>query len=71
VFVEFTAKPNFDTDNFTKSLQDMIWNRVYGVDDNIVTTRYSSRVGTCDDYKDGKIRLFIQNMSPNTNEVAC
>ena len=52
----------FDTANLIKSLLDMIFNDILGVDDNIVTKIIPETVGYCDSYDEGEISFCIYNI---------
>ncbi|MBU3215856.1 hypothetical protein LL033_11910 [Clostridium estertheticum] len=60
VFINYTAKKDFDIRNFDKSFIDVIFNNL-GVDDNIVESVHSQRVGTVSTYQECKISFFIRN----------
>ena len=57
--LEFIAKAEFDVDNFSKSFIDTIFG---DVDDNIVHETVCRRIGTCDWYHDGIIRVRFYNV---------
>ena len=52
----------FDTANLIKSLLDMLFNDILGVDDNIVTKIIPETVGYCDSYDEGEISFCIYNI---------
>lgn len=52
----------FDTANLIKSLLDMLFNDILGVDDNIVTKIIPETVGYCDSYEEGQISFCIYNI---------
>lgn len=54
--------PKFDTANLIKSLLDMIFNDILGVDDNIVTKIIPETVDYCDSYEEGEISFTIYNI---------
>ena len=58
---QFIAKDKFDVDNFSKSLIDAIYEN-YGDDDNNVCETKCTRIGTCEDYKNGMIRYRMYNI---------
>lgn len=60
--LHFVNVKEYDTDNLVKSAQDMIFNRILGVDDNIVKRPVSMTVGYCDSEEDGKIIFAIYNI---------
>ena len=53
---------NRDHHNCDKSIIDMLFGRIYDVDDGIVHLVHSQFVGTCDTYADGKISFCIRNI---------
>lgn len=57
--LEFIAKAEFDVDNFSKSFIDTIFG---DVDDNIVHETVCRRIGTCDWYHEGMIRVRFYNV---------
>lgn len=63
LYLKFTiANENIDVNNLCKSTIDMIFNRVYKIDDNIVKDTVCSLDGYCNTYKEGKIKMYIQNV---------
>ena len=52
----------FDTANLIKSLLDMIFNDILGVDDNIVTKIIPETIGYCKSYDKGEISFTIYNI---------
>ena len=62
---QFICKDKFDVDNFSKSLIDAIYEN-YGDDDNNVCETKCTRIGTCEDYKDGMIRYRMYNIKEAT-----
>lgn len=62
IYLKYVAKEEFDIENFNKSTIDMIFNRLFGVDDNIVHKVICEKIGICDDFEDGKIMYFIENL---------
>ena len=58
---QFICKDKFDVDNFSKSLIDAIYEN-YGDDDNNVCETKCTRIGTCEEYKDGMIRYRMYNI---------
>ena len=52
----------FDTANLIKSLLDMLFNDILGIDDNIVTKIIPETVGYCDSYEEGQISFCIYNI---------
>ncbi|AGK96775.1 hypothetical protein [Clostridium pasteurianum] len=61
LFINYVAKPDIDIRNLDKSFIDMIFNNIYEVDDNIVESIHSQRVGVADTWQEGKISFFIRN----------
>ncbi|KGI37936.1 hypothetical protein DP149_10170 [Clostridium tetani] len=51
-----------DIRNFDKATIDMIFNRCLEVDDNIVESVRSEKVGSCDTWEEGKISFCIRNL---------
>lgn len=62
IFINYVAKEDMDIRNLDKATIDMIFNRIYGVDDNIVDCVHSERVGTCNSFDEGSIGIFIRNL---------
>ena len=62
IYIKYVAKSEFDVDNFNKATIDMLFNRLFGVDDNIVHKVVSERLAVCDTYADGKIMYYIENI---------
>ena len=60
--IGYVCKKEFDAKNFDKATLDMIFNRILGVDDNIVTYVTSYKVDTCNTYDDGLIIFTIYNI---------
>ena len=60
--IKFVKMRKYDTDNLIKSVQDMIFNRILKVDDNIVMDPIPMTVGFCDSTDDGKIIFTIYNV---------
>lgn len=59
--MEFIAKEEFDVDNFSKALIDVLWQN-FGNDDNNVIETKCTRIGTCDSYDKGLIRFRVYNI---------
>jgi hypothetical protein len=55
------AIDKIDTSNCDKAIIDMIIERCYEENDNIVHKVHSERIGTCEKYWDGKISFYIKN----------
>lgn len=62
MFINYTVKKDVDIANLDKSFIDMIFNRIYGVDDNIVQAVHRQGVATVDNFADGKISFYIRNI---------
>lgn len=62
LFINYTVKKDVDIANLDKSFIDMIFNRIYGVDDNIVQAVHRQGVATVDNFADGKISFYIRNI---------
>ena len=60
--LHFVKMQKYDTDNLVKSAQDMIFNRILKVDDNIVIRPVPQTVGYCDSTDEGKIIFAIYNV---------
>ena len=69
MFVKAVAVQKFDVQNAEKSLIDMVYESVTDIfdfsgekDDRLVGEFKIGRVGTCNEYKKGKIFIFIRNI---------
>lgn len=62
LFVNYVAKLEFDQNNCDKATIDQIFNRIYGVDDNIIQFTHSQKVATVDNYENGTISFYIRNI---------
>lgn len=62
LFINYTVKKDVDIANLDKSFIDMIFNRVYEIDDNIVQAVHRQGVATVDNFEDGKIAFYIRNI---------
>ena len=62
LFVNYCAKESFDQNNCDKSTIDQIFNRIYGIDDNVIYYTHSQKVGTVSSYSEGTISFFIRNV---------
>ena len=62
IYIKYVAKSEFDIENFNKATIDMLFNRLFGVDDNIVHKVVSERLAVCNTYADGKIMYYIENI---------
>lgn len=60
--IHYVNMEKYDTDNLHKSAIDMIFNRILGVDDNIVRKPVPQTVGFCDSTDEGKIIFAIYNL---------
>ena len=52
----------FDTANLIKSLLDMLFNDILGIDDNIVTKIIPETIAYCESYDEGEISFCIYNI---------
>lgn len=57
----YICKESFDVENMNKSILDEVAN-YYNFNDNIVSEVRSKRIGTCDEYYEGKIFIKITNI---------
>lgn len=62
VDVKVICKPEFDVENGLKSFQDMVFNKIMCIDDNIIGKISVERIGTCNNFSDGKIYYHISNI---------
>lgn len=65
ISIEVICMPQFDCDNFTKSLIDVIYSRVFseeGLNDNLVWESRIKKIGECRDYSEGVIRYRFYNI---------
>lgn len=62
VDVKVICKPEFDIENGLKAFQDMVFNNIMCIDDNIISKISVERIATCNNYKDGKIYYHISNV---------
>ena len=65
ISIEVICMPHFDCDNFTKSLIDVIYSRVFseeGLNDNLVWESRIKKIGECKDYSEGVIRYRFYNI---------
>lgn len=62
MFLYYVCLDKFDCDNFTKSTQDMVFNRGLNIDDKIVKSVHVKIVENCNSYSDGKIYCYIRNL---------
>lgn len=60
--IKYVCKKEFDTDNLNKPLIDMLFNRIFRVDDNIVKEIHATTIGNCNTYSEGKIIFAIYNI---------
>lgn len=66
IFLRYINMSRFDMDNLSKSFIDRLFNEyrgVYHVDDSIVHALDEKTIGHCDNYEDGRVYFFLQNMS--------
>lgn len=59
-YAKYTMKENFDSTNFIKTLLDRVAS-YFGVDDRLFVVKSQDVEGYCDDYADGKIKLYLRN----------
>ena len=57
----YICKESFDVENMNKSILDEVAN-YYNFNDNIISEVRSKRIGTCDEYYEGKIFIKITNI---------
>ena len=62
IFINYVLKPKIDHSNCDKSLLDLVFNGVYGIDDAIVHSVHSKRVGNCEEFYQGKIFIYLKNL---------
>ena len=60
--IRYICKDGFDVDNLNKATIDMIFNRIFRVDDNIVKEVKATRIENCNIYTQGKIIFAIYNI---------
>ena len=60
--IKLVHMEKFDTSNMIKSLLDMVFYDILGVDDKIVTKIIPETVGYCDSYAEGQISFCIYNI---------
>lgn len=60
--LRFICKDCFDVHNLSKSFLDMVFNRIFKVDDSIVVNTLCFRDGICDSFEDGQIIFSIYNI---------
>ena len=60
--IRYICKDGFDVDNLNKATIDMIFNRIFRVDDNIVKEVKATKVESCNTYPEGKIIFAIYNI---------
>lgn len=61
VNLAYKCKGEFDIENFNKATIDMLFNRIFGVDDKIVTKINSIKWEECSSYNEGCICVNIRN----------
>ena len=64
LFVKYVAPASNDVDNFVKSTQDAVAGAL-GCNDNKIHKVNAERVGYCDKIEDGKILVFLRNLTDN------
>ena len=62
LFVKYVAPASNDVDNFVKSTQDAVAGAL-GCNDNKIHKVNAERVGYCDKIEDGKILVFLRNLT--------
>ena len=62
MFVKYTAPKSSDIDNFVKSTQDAVAGAL-GCNDNKIHKVNAERVGYCDRIEDGKILVYLRNLT--------
>ena len=62
LFINYTVKTDVDIANLDKSFIDMLFNRIWKIDDNIVKAVHRKSVATVDSYADGKVGFYIRNV---------
>ena len=63
MFVKYSAPKSSDIDNFVKSTQDAVAGAL-GCNDNKIHKVNAERVGYCDRIEDGKIFVYLRNLTP-------
>ena len=63
LFVKYTAPASNDIDNFVKSTQDAVAGAL-GCNDNKIHKINAERIGYCDKIEDGKILVYLRNLTP-------
>lgn len=61
VYIHYTAKAEMDIRNMDKSFIDRLQAH-YDFDDNIISEVISKRYATCNEYKEGQIAFYIENV---------
>ena len=64
MFVKYVAPASNDVDNFVKSTQDAVAGAL-GCNDNKIHKVNAERVGYCDELEDGKILVYLRNLTPD------
>ena len=62
LFVKYVAPESNDIDNFVKSTQDAVASAL-GCNDNKIHKINAERIGYCDKIEDGKILVFLRNLT--------
>lgn len=60
--IRYICRNGFDIDNLNKATIDMIFNRIFRVDDNIVQEVKATKEQSCNTYAQGKIIFAIYNI---------
>ena len=64
MFAKYIAPESNDIDNFVKSTQDAVAGAL-GCNDNKIHKINAERIGYCDDLKQGKIFVYLRNLTPD------
>ncbi len=62
IYIKYVCKQEFDVDNGNKALIDVLFNRIFKVDDNVNDRVIAERLDTCNSYGDGEIYYYIRNI---------
>ena len=62
IYIKYICKKEFDVDNGNKALIDVLFNRIFKVDDNVNDRVIAERLDTCNSYGDGCIYYYIRNI---------
>ena len=64
LFAKYIAPESNDIDNFVKSTQDAVASAL-GCNDNKIHKINAERIGYCDKIEDGKILVYLRNLTPD------